>query len=162
MFIKISKPGCQYFGIHLPVGVVYATLPETIVHGKHFMPKCVYVDDFNAVKTRQHFIVYEIKVNGYPPRPVYVDGTKGYAAQIKRYILANFDNLPRPKATILNRDIDAMGPKDRKVGAYIQKPRKSKNDNPNAMTGDLVTNGCRIGPRTYSNEMYEYVRMGVR
>lgn len=153
---KVAKVATNFFDVYIPTGCVYKTFPARTIKGKHFPAMCVYSTDFEGMKKRNHAIVTRI-VDGIRMRPEYVDITKGCYNGMKQFAMS-IEN-PQVKQYIPNRDIRPIAPKDRKVCPYIQRGVRSRES---CFETDLVTNHCKVGMRTYSNEMYEHERMGVK
>jgi hypothetical protein len=155
---KVAKRATNFQDVFLPEGAIYKTFPAKVIKGKLMPAQCVYSTDFDALKKRNHITITRI-IDGRRMRPEYVDPARGVCNGIKAFAMTiNLDEI-EVKAPILRREIAPLAPKERKVGAYIQRARK---DNGLYREDEFVTNRCRVGMRIYSNEMYEHERMGVR
>lgn len=155
---KVAKRATNFQDVYLPEGAIYKTFPEKIIKGKHCPAMCIYCTDFAGLKKREHITIIKI-IDGQRMKPEYVDADKAACKGIKAFAATlNLDAI-KVKPAILRRDIAPIAPRDRKVGAYIQKPRR---DNTSCFEGDFVTNRCKVGARLHSEEMYEYAKMGMK
>ena len=127
------------------------------------MPKAyVLVEDLHLARNNRHFNVRIFTRNDNHPRTIYVDGNYGYAHTLQKFIRAlpaeNLETVP----TITNRDIRGIGaPKDRAVGAYIQRGRPSRGDYAGTMTDYSVTANCKVGKNFYTEEGYIGAVLGM-
>ena len=152
----------RFFDIHLPKGAVYTILPQCIIKGKSMPKAYVWVEDLHLARTNRHFTVRIFTRNDNHPRTIYVDGNYGYAHTLQKFIRAlpaeNLETVP----TITNRDIRGIGaPKDRTVGAYIQRGRPSRGDYAGTMTDYSVTANCKVGKNFYTEEGYIGAVLGM-
>lgn len=155
---KIAKRATNFNNVYIPEGCIYKTFSPHTIKGQVFPACCVFTTDFDAVKNREHITIRRV-VNGRILPPEYVDANRGLCKGIKAFASTlDLDSI-KIKPQILRRDITPIGPHDRKVGPYMQRGRR---DNTSCFEGDLVTNRCKVGVRTYSNEMYENMVMGVK
>lgn len=155
---KVAKPATNFQRVHIPEGAIYRTFSERTIKGKVCPAVCVYTLDFDALKKRDHITIYRI-VDGKLSRPEYVNSRFGVCSGIKAFATTIDLDAIKVKPVILRRDLRGLAPKDREVGKYIYRGRPMKDK---GTIQNLVTNGCLVGRRRHSEEMYEYAVMGVR
>lgn len=152
----------QFFGIHIPMGAVYAILPETRRNGRTLPKSYVWVENLTQAYNHRHFTVRMLTVNDSAPRSVYVDGDAGYARILRNFIRALPMDKLRTTPTINKSEIRAIGaPKDRTVGKYILRGVPSFETSPKVMTENSVTAGVRVGPVWLTEEGYKKQCMGL-
>lgn len=152
----------QFYGIHIPMGAVYAVIPAKVIKGRNFPKVYAWIDDLHMARNQRHFNMHILSVNDRKPRTIYVDGRFGYAHEMQDFIVMNLQpNQLMVKHGATRREILPYAPKDRKVGRYIMRGTPSYDTAPSVMTQDYVTNGCRIGQNFYNEEGYCGVVLGM-
>lgn len=164
---KIATSRTHFPGLRvaIPLGAPFA-----VIRGGSYISKegkvypvdttYVWVDDLKAVRDRNHFTVHMCRHGDAMPFDAYVDGKVGWVKVLRDFVRA----LPANHAItrrLLNKDISANAPKDRVVGAYIQRGRPGYDTNPYITTEVSVVAGVRYGCRRLSEEGYNYVRYGI-
>lgn len=151
----------NFCGVHVPMGAVYAVIPEREIMGTTMPKTYMWVEDIQKAATSRHFDMFIFTRNDKRPRRYCVDGLYGYAQELRHFIMDNAQDIRvNHGATI--RDIHTLDvPRDRCVGRYTMRGVPSYDTAPRVMTENTVTNGCKIGNRILSHEGYCNVRLGM-
>lgn len=158
---KAMSTHVQFYGVHIPVGALYAVVPEKLKNGVVY-PR-LYVWITRAPRENGGIYAYIMTREKPYPRQEYFRANHPFTRAFYTYCISNSITELHCKPVTTNRDAAQFAPKDRLVGAYIQRgvpgyESKSKN----RVTEKSVTEGCRVGGMYYSEVGYasEVMRAG--
>lgn len=159
----------NFGGFHLPKGAVYTKLePRVNAHGVIMPAALVYVTDLAMVRNQGHYIAYILRADMNSPRRIYVDAISGVWFAIAEFI-RNLGEVCPCVNPILNREVRACGPRDRKTPVYrTGKREKRKKTNLEKygysysyIASKDATAGVQVGPVRLTTEGYYSSRLGV-
>ena len=152
----------NFCGVHVPMGAVYAIIPECTIMGDVMPKRYVWVENLNDAKSSPMFELCVFTRNDKKPRRYQVNGLYGYAQELRHFILDNVRDT-RIHYGATTRDIHTLDvPRDRCVGRYTMRGVPSYDTAPRVMTENFVTNGCKINNRLTTDEGYLALRLGVK
>ena len=157
---KAMAPHVQFYGVHIPVGALYAVVPEKLKNGVVYPRLYVWI---TQVPTQEGMTAWTMTREEPFPRRTFFRGNHGITIAFRAYCAKNAITELRCKPVITKRDAAQFAPKDRLVGAYIQRAHYGAEYHARNCVNDLsVTEGCRVGKMYYSEVGYtsEVMRVG--
>lgn len=150
----------QFYGVHIPIGALYLVAPEMVRHGKTYPRLYVWI---TQVPTQEGMTGWTMTREEPFPRRTFFRGNHGITIAFRAYCAKNAITEMVCKPVITNRDAAQFAPRDRVVGAYIQRAHYGAEYHARNRVNDLsVTEGCRVGKTYYSEVGYtsEVMRAG--
>lgn len=151
-------------GIMLPMNTVYGIFPPVVRNGRACPMMYAWIKDPDMARRQRHFTVCVLRGQDKYVHTEYVDGERGFAKELKDVLMRT--TMGHISGFVSRGEYRSMLPQDRKIGAYNQRARAGKEDNPEyndiLMTENSVTAGCKVGKIYYTEEGYICVRMGVK
>lgn len=152
-------PGLQ---VAVPIGAPFAVIRGGSYvnrEGKVYTIETsyVWVDDLDLVRNHTRFTVHIARHGASMPFDKTVCANSGWARVLREFVRTLPANHTITRR-LLKKDVLASAPRDRQVGAYIQRGRPGYDTNPHITTETSVVAGVRYGRRWYSEEGYNYIR----
>lgn len=157
---KAMSTHVQFYGLHIPVGALYLVAPEKLKNGVVY-PR-LYVWITRAPRENGGIYAYTMTREKYPHQE-YFRANHPFTRAFYAYCVSNSITELFCRPVITNRDAAQYAPKDRLVGAYIQRAHYGAEYHARNRVNDLsVTEGCRVGKTYYSEVGYtsEVMRAG--
>ena len=154
------SPHVQFYGVHIPVGALYLVAPEKLKNGVVYPRLYVWI---TQVPTQEGMTAWTMTREEPFPRRTVFHGNHGITIAFRAYCAKNAITELHCKPVITKRDAAQFAPKDRLVGAYIQRAHYGAEYHARNRVNDLsVTEGCRVGKTYYSEVGYtsEVMRAG--
>lgn len=151
----------NFYGVHIPVGALYLVAPEKLKNGVVY-PR-LYVWITRAPRENGGIYAYIMTREKPYPRQEYFRANHPFTRAFYTYCISNSITELHCKPVTTNRDAAQFAPKDRLVGAYIQRAHYGAEYHARNRVNDLsVTEGCRVGKTYYSEVGYtsEVMRAG--
>lgn len=151
----------NFYGVHIPVGALYAVVPEKLKNGVVY-PR-LYVWITRAPRENGGIYAYTMTREKPYPRQEYFRANHPFTQAFYTYCISNSITELHCKPVITKRDAAQFAPKDRLVGAYIQRAHYGAEYHSRNRVNDIsVTEGCRVGAMYYSEVGYtsEVMRVG--
>ena len=150
----------QFYGVHIPVGALYLVAPEKLKNGVVYPRLYVWV---TQVPTQEGMTAWTMTREEPFPRKTFFRGNHGITIAFRAYCAKNAITELRCRPVITKRDAAQFAPRDRAVGAYIQRAHYGAEYHSRNRVNDVsVTEGCRVGKTYYSEVGYtsEVMRAG--
>ena len=150
----------NFYGVHIPVGALYAVVPEMVRNGKTYPRLYVWI---TKVPTQEGMMGWTMTREKPYPKKAFFPANHGIAIAFRAYCAKNAITEMVCKPVITRRDAAQFAPKDRLVGAYIQRAHYGAEYHSRNRVNDVsVTEGCRVGKMYYSEVGYasEVMRVG--
>lgn len=157
---QATNSATNFYGVHIPVGALYAVVPEMVRHGKMYPRLYVWITE---VPKQEGMTGWTMTRDDPFPRKTFFRGNHGITIAFRAYCARNAITEMVCKPVITRRDAAQFAPKDRLVGAYIQRAHYGAEYHARNRVNDLsVTEGCRVGKTYYSEVGYtsEVMRAG--
>ena len=157
---KALSCNVQFYGLHIPVGALYAVVPEMVRNGKTYPRLYVWITE---APNENGVHAYTMTREKPYPKKAFFPVNHGIAIAFRAYCAKNAITELRCRPVITKRDAAQFAPKDRLVGAYIQRAHYGAEYHSRNRVNDVyVTEGCRVGKMYYSEVGYasEVMRVG--
>ena len=150
----------QFYGVHIPMGALYLVAPEKLKNGVVYPRLYVWV---TQVPTQEGMMAWTMTREEPFPRRTFFRGNHGITIAFRAYCAKNAITEMVCKPVITKRDAAQFAPRDRVVGAYIQRAHYGAEYHARNRVNDIsVTEGCRVGNVYYTEVGYtsEVMRVG--
>ena len=157
---KAMSGNVQFYGLHIPKGAIDAVVPEMVRNGKTYPRLYVWI---TKVPTQEGMTAWTMTREEPFPRRTFFRGNHGITIAFRAYCAKNAITELHCRPVITKRDAAQFAPRDRQVGAYIQRAHYGAEYHARNRVNDLsVTEGCRVGKTYYSEVGYtsEVMRAG--
>lgn len=157
---KTTNSATNFYGIHILVGALYPVVPEMVKNGVVYPRLYVWITE---VPTQKGMTAWTMTREEPFPRRTFFRGNHGITIAFRAYCARNEITELCCKPVITRCDAAQFAPKDRLVGAYIQRAHYGAEYHGRNRVNDVsVTEGCRVGKTYYSEVGYtsEVMRVG--
>lgn len=142
----------QFYGVHIPVGALYLVAPEMVKNGVVYPRLYVWITE---MPNENGVHAYTMTREKPYPKKVFFPANHGIAIAFRTYCAKNAITELRCRPVITKRDAAQFAPKDRLVGAYIQRAHYGAEYHSRNRVNDIsVTEGCRVGAMYYTEIGY--------
>lgn len=142
----------QFYGVHIPVGALYLVAPEMVKNGVVYPRLYVWITE---APNENGVHAYTMTREKPYPKKAFFPGNHGITIAFCAYCARNEITELACKPVITRRDAAQFAPKDRLVGAYIQRAHYGAEYHSRNRVNDIsVTEGCRVGAMYYTEIGY--------